>query len=228
MPSLASICRFEKSSTCPVVLISVLPRAQPQLPKRRINNIWVRRIDLHVRAADVFAFRKHLLPILPAVGGKINPALFIRSIGMPERRGENSIRVARVDSKSGNALTIAKAKMGPGLARVGGFVHPVTDGQIRPSQPFAARDINYVRIGRSDRNGSNSLRWLIVENRRPGAAGIVCLPDTAVHRPDVKNIRLGRHASRRASPPAASGADHPPAQLLVRALGILLRLAQPR
>src|SRR5580704_3844580 len=228
MPSLASVCRCEKSSTCPVVLISVLPRTETQLPKRRINNIWVRRVDLHVRAADVLAFRKHLLPILPAIGGKINPALFIRSIGMPKRRGENSVRIARVDSKSWNALTIAKAKMRPRLSRVCGFVHTVTDGQIGPSQPFAARNINYIRIGRSDRNGSDSLRWLIVENWRPGAARIVCLPHAAVHGSNIKNIRLPGHTGRRSSPPAARGADHPPAQLLVRALGILLRLRHSR
>src|SRR6202035_972509 len=130
---------------------------------------------------------KHLLPILAAICGQINPALFIRSIGMAERCGENSIRIAWVDSKSWNALTVAKAEMRPRLARVGRFVHPVTEGQIRPSQPFAARNINYIRIGRSDRDGSDGLGWLIIENRRPGAPRIVCFPHAAVHCPDIKN-----------------------------------------
>ena len=46
--------------------------------------------------------------------------------------------ITRIDGETGDLLSAAKAKMRPRLARIGGFVHPVTDCQIRPGQPLAA------------------------------------------------------------------------------------------
>src|SRR5580658_93055 len=156
-PGLPSVRRFKKSSTRPVVLISVFPRTEPQLPKPRINYIWIRGIDLHVRAANVFTFGKHPLPILPAVRRQINSALFIRSIRMTKRRCKNAVRVARIDGERRNSLTIAKTEMRPRFAPIAGFVNSVTNGEIGPRQPFTARNINDVGVRRSHGDGADGL-----------------------------------------------------------------------
>jgi hypothetical protein len=70
--------------------------------------------------------------------------------------------------------------MSPGLAGVGGFVDSVADRKIGAMQAFAAGDINDVGIGRSDGDGANRLRGLVVEDGRPGAAVVVRLPYAAV------------------------------------------------
>src|SRR5208282_981744 len=118
--------------------------------------------------------------------------------------------------------------MSPGLARVGGFVDSVTDREIGASQAFTAGNVDGIRIRRSHGDCSNGLRRLIVENGRPGAAGVVCFPDAAVHRADIENIWLARHAARGTGSPAASRTDHAPTKFLVGALGILLRFGGRR
>src|SRR5579859_399846 len=119
MPSLAAVRGFENPPARSLILIPVFPWAEAQFPHRCVNDPGIRRINLHIGSADVLAFRKHLLPILPAVGRKIDSPLFIRTIGMSQHRGENAVRIMRIDSKSGYSLAVAEpGKMRPRLARI--------------------------------------------------------------------------------------------------------------
>ena len=65
------------------------------------------------------------------------------------------------------------------------------------------------------RDGADRLRRLVVEDRIPGAAVVVRLPDAAVDLPHVEDIGLAGHAGGGARPAAAERADHAPAHLLV-------------
>src|SRR5271165_1481701 len=97
MPGFAAVGGFEEPATWSVILICVLPGSEAQLPKPGVDHIRICLVDLHVRTADVFTIRKNLLPVLAAVGGKINPALLVWTVGMAERGGENAIRIAWID-----------------------------------------------------------------------------------------------------------------------------------
>src|SRR5437660_9694335 len=85
-------------------------------------------------------------------------------------------------------------------------------------QAFAAAHINNVRVGRSNRDGADGLRWLIVEDGSPGAAVVIGLPHAAVYGADIENIRLNGDTGCGARPPTAKGTDHSPMQFLVSIL----------
>ena len=80
----------------------------------------------------------------------------------------------------GNLLRVAQAEVRPGLAGVGGLVDAVADGEVRTRQPFAAADVEDVRIGRRDGDPADRSGRLIVEDRLPRPAGVGGLPDAAV------------------------------------------------
>ncbi len=103
--------------------------------------------------------------------------------------------------------------MRPGLAGVGRLVDAVADREVGPRQPFAAADVDDVRIGRRDGDPADRSGRLIVEDRLPGAAGVGRLPDAAVHHADVEGVRLARMAGGRLGPPGAKRADVAPPHL---------------
>ena len=136
-------------------------------------------------------------------------------------RRRTAVGIAGIDGQRGNLLAIAQAEMRPGLARVGGFVNAVANGEIGAMQAFAAADIDDIGIGRSDGDGANGLRGLIVEDRIPGAAVVVGLPHAAVDLAHIENVGLAGHAGGSARAPAAERTDHAPAHFLVSAFGNL-------
>ena len=98
----------------------------------------------------------------------------------------------------------------PGLSAVGGPVHAVAVGDVRAHVGLARADVEDLRVRRRDRDRSDRGDRLAVEDRLPGAAGVLALPDSAADRAEVEVVRLARHARRRDRAPAAERADHPP------------------
>ena len=124
---------------------------------------------------------------------------------MPEDGGKEAVRVTGIDDQRGNLLAVAQTKVRPGFAGVGGLVNSVAHGEIRPLQTLAARHVDDVRIGRSDRDGANRLRRLIVKDRIPRAAVVSRLPNAAIHLPHVEDVRLARDAGGSAGSPPRNG-----------------------
>src|SRR6516225_2273918 len=118
--------------------------------------------------------------------------------------------------------------MSPRFASVGRLINSVTHRQIGTVQALATPDVDNVRIGRSDSDGADGLRRLVVKDRLPGSAIVVRFPHAAVHLADVENIRLGRHTCGCAGPPTAKRPNHAPAHLLVRGLRNLLGFGDVR
>jgi len=127
--------------------------ALARFPQRGVNNVGVRGSSGHRRRRCFRHFlleqrllnnvcRQDFLECLAAVGGAIHAALFVRPIRMTGNGGKNFIGIARINGELRNLLALAKAKMRPGLACVGGFVDAVADGEVRPVQPLTAPDIN--------------------------------------------------------------------------------------
>ena len=65
---------------------------------------------------------------------------------MTEYGGKNAVGIARVDGERRNLLSVHEAKVGPGLAGVGGLVDAVAHGEVGAMQALAAADINDVGI----------------------------------------------------------------------------------
>src|SRR5712692_4876225 len=112
--------------------------------------------------------------------------------------------------------------MRPGLSCVRGFVNPVSDGQIRPVQPFPAPDINNIRIGRCHSHGSDRACGLLIEDGRPRAAVVVRLPHASIAHADVKHVRLAGNTCSRFGPAAAERSNAAPVHLREEFLVVLL------
>ena len=134
---------------------------------------------------------------------------------MAEHGSEDSIGIARIDGERGNLETIAQSEMSPGFSGVRRFVDSVADREIGAMQAFAAGYINDIGIRGSYCDGANRLRRFVVEDRRPGAAIVVRLPDSAVDLAYIENIRLAGHAGGGSGAASAKWADHAPMQILI-------------
>src|SRR5438270_4228516 len=108
-----------------VELVVVLPWPFASLPHAGVHGVGIGRIDLHVGGPCVLVPGDYFLPALTPVGGTVETAFSTRPVRMSEHRGENTVRVARVDGEPGNLLGIVEAKMHPGLAGIGGLVNSV-------------------------------------------------------------------------------------------------------
>jgi hypothetical protein len=122
---------------------------------------------------------------------------------MPGNRDEEPVGVARINSHLRNLLAVAQAKVGPGFAAIGGLVDAVADREVRTMEPFAAADVNNLRVGRrnanrADRSGG---RW---SDRPPGGAIVGRLPDASADYL-LQNEPLAGNSSQRASASAAKG-----------------------
>src|SRR6185436_8769729 len=81
-------------------------------------------------------------------------------------------------------------------------------------QPFAAAGVDDVGIGGRDGDRADRAARLVVEDRRPDAAGVGRFPDAAVVDADVEDVRLAGDADGGDGAAAAEGADVAPAELL--------------
>ena len=130
-----------------------------------------------------------LLERRSAVGRAVDAALRVRAVRMAEHRDEETVRVAGIDEDRADLPAVAQAEVLPRPPAVGRFVDAVADREVRPLQSLAAADVDDVRVRRRDRERADRLRRLLVEDRRPGAAGVVGLPDAAVVDADVEEVR---------------------------------------
>src|SRR5439155_20513772 len=121
----------------------------------------------------------------------------------------------RVDDDGTDLLTIAQAGMLPGAAGVGRFVHAVAGCEIRALQAFAAPDVDDVGVRRGYRERANRACGLIIEDRLPGMAVVVSLPDAAVIDADVEDVRLSGDAGCADGSTSAMRPDAAPAQVLI-------------
>ena len=129
---------------------------------------------------------------------------------MTERGDEQAIGILRIDGDLRNLLRIAEAQVRPRRAGVGRLVDAVADREVRARQPFAAADVEDVGIRRRNRHPANRSGRLVVEDRLPGAAGVVGLPDAAVHHAYIEGEGLTPMSRRRLRPPRAKRPDVAP------------------
>ena len=122
--------------------VRVFPRTFARFPERSVNDLRIRRIDLHIVAARVFVLVKRLLESLAAIDRKEDTAFLVRPIGMSGHRHEQVLGIAGIDRDLRDLLAVAQAEMRPGFARVGRFVDAVADGEIGPMKSFAAPDVD--------------------------------------------------------------------------------------
>ena len=158
--------------------------------------------------------KQHALPFLAAIFGIEDATLRIRSVGVPERRDKDFLRVARIDENPRNLARIVEANVRPAFAAIGGLIHAVAVGNGRTHVRLTTAHIDDLRIGGGDGDGTDGRDGLRIKNRIPGAAGIIRAPHAAAHRAEVENLGLAPDAGDRQGSAAAKRSNRAPAELL--------------
>src|SRR5436309_1799561 len=82
-------------------------------------------------------------------------------------------------------------------------------------QTLATADVHHVGVRGGDSQIADRSAWRLIEDRTPGAAVVVCLPDAAVVDAHEEDSGLRGDADRPDCPARAERADQTVAQLLV-------------
>src|SRR5205085_4393962 len=114
--------------------------------------------------------------------------------------------------------------MAPRLSSICRFVDAVTHRKIGPLQTLAAANINDVWTGRRDSYITDRAGRLIIKDRHPCAAIIVCFPHTAVVYTSIEEIWLARHSHSANGAASSKWPDAAPLHILIKTLIKLLRV----
>ena len=177
-------------------------------PGRREEVPRVRRIHREVDDTRLVADVKDLLPALASVLRAKDPALFARPEDVPQRGDVHQFRIARVNADLADLPRLAKTDVLPGLARVGGLVDAVADGDVPARTGRARSHVDHVRIRRRDGDGADGAHAEeAVGHVRPGVPGVEGLEHAAPGAAEVVDERLPRDAGDRGRSPAAGESD---------------------
>ena len=208
-PGIAAIGGLEQPAIRPGEL-AVLPRTLLRLPQYGINLARIARIERQVHRARAIVLVEDLLPARAAIGGPEDAALGVRAVRVAQHRDEDAVGVARVHQDGGDLLCVSQVQVPPALAAVGGFEDAVADRKVGPLQALPAAHVNDLGVGGRHRDAADRPGGLVVEDRPPGQAIVVGLPDSAVIHADVEDVRLTGNARRAHRAPGAERADHSP------------------
>jgi hypothetical protein len=92
-------------------------------------------------------------------------------------------------------------------------------GKIGAYVGFAGAGVNNVEVGGRYFDGPDGGDMLIVEDARPGQAGVGGFPDAAANRAEVKDVGIAGDAGGSDGAPAPKRSDHPPAETVEEACG---------
>ena len=211
-PRRAAVGRLEQTAARTVRRRIHAPRRTARIPERRVDGARVTRIEREIDGAEVVAPEQHLLPRRAAVARTIDAAVRVRAVRMPERGDEDDVGIGRVDDDARDLTRVVEAQVRPIRTGVGGLVHAVAVGDLRPHVRLAGPDINDAGIRRRHRDSADRRHRLRVEDRKPGAARVGRLPDAAPDGSEIEDVDLSWHSGDAVHAPAAERPDQPPAQ----------------
>src|SRR4051812_39008086 len=96
---------------------------------------------------------------------------------MAGRGHKDNLGIGRVDRDAIDGLSLLKPQMGPSLASVACAPDAVSNGRTLPVVGLAGSDIDDVRVGRGNPDGSNRLVLHVVELGVPVVSAIGRFPE---------------------------------------------------
>ena len=181
------------------------PGPAPERPHGREHLVRVLRVLDELGDAGVLVHVEDLPPGLATVGGLVDAAL---RAGRPDRAHgahPEGVRIVRVQDDPVDLAGLLEAHELPGRAAV----HGAVDARARIGRvagvPLAGADPDDVAVAVVHGDRTDVGDPLVVEERRPGVAGVRGLPDTAGSRADVDRARVGLEGVDRRDASAHSG-----------------------
>ena len=89
-------------------------------------------------------------------------------------------------------LGVRQSHIFPGLTAVATAIDAGTVGNVTAGHILAGTDPDRIRVFRVECDAANRVRVFVIEDRRPGCAAVICLPDTAAADGDVPSAWILR------------------------------------
>ncbi len=173
---------------------AVRPLLAVEVPHRRVQQVRVARVDVEVCRAVHVVDVEDLLPRLARVLAHEDAALLVRAEGVPDGRDIDLVGIERVDDDARDVTRVGEPEVAPGLATICGLVDPVPEGDRVAHVRFPGAHVDHVGVRRVEREVTDRLHGLLVEERRERGAGVRRLPHTTRRGPDVDDRRVAGNA----------------------------------
>ena len=151
----------------------------PSLVRGGVDGVWIGGVEFDIRYPRVLVDLEYRSPGDTAVCGPVHAALATGGPQRPLGRYQHRIAVARIDENLADVLRCGEPHLLPGAASVEAPVYAAAPGHVAAADVLAGTDPDHVRVVRIDGDGADRVRRLVIEDRRPGDAGIGRLPQTA-------------------------------------------------
>ena len=199
-PALPAIDRAVEAAprTAPV---ETPPRALP-LVHRGEDRVGVARVHRKIDRARVLVDVEDLLPGLTPVLRAEDAALLVRPPQVAHRRHVHHVRIARMDQNAPDVLRPLQPHVLPAPPAVGRLVDAVAPAGGLAVLRLAGADPHEVRVRLVEGDIADRTGRLVVEERRPGGAVVLGLPDAAGAGGDVEDLRLRLDDGEVGDPPA--------------------------
>ena len=168
------------------------PDVPAPLVGRGVDNVGVPGREFDVRGAGVLIEGEHLLPAAAAVRGPVDAALAAGRPQWPLGRDQHGVSVPGVDQYLADVLAGGKPHLLPRAAPVAAAVEPGPPPHVPAAHVLAGAHPDDLGVAGVEGDVADRIGGLVIEDRRPGGAGVAGLPHASGTHRDVPHGRVGR------------------------------------
>jgi len=161
-----------------------------------VEDVRIARIHDDFVDTRVLAAAKDLLPALTAIDGLVEATLATARPQRALRSHVDDLRISWIDQDGTDVLGVLQAHVLPGLTAIETSVDAIAVADVSAADVLAGTDPDGIRIVRIERQTTDGVRLLAVENGFPGRARVLGLPDSSTTDRDVPRgglVGMKRH-----------------------------------
>jgi hypothetical protein len=167
--------------------------ARPILPGAGVDHVRIARVEVDlVDPGPVVLPFEHQVPGPAAVGALVQPAVTASGPHRPLGRHPDHAAASRVDGDPADVARGLEPHVLPGPPAIERLVDAIPEANAPLAVVFAGAHPDHQRVLRVDGQGAHRIRGLVIEDRGPGDAGVLGLPDPARGHPPVPGALVGR------------------------------------
>ena len=179
------------------------PRLAFATPHRGVQRVGIARLELDVDGAGGVGDIEDALPCLGAVCGTVEATVVGGLERVADGSHEGNVGVGRMNADAADVADGREADVLPRLARVGGLVDAVANGDVRAKAIGARAGVDDVGVRERDLDGAHGADGEeLVGDVHPGLAGVGGAPDATAGGAHIEGMGLAGDAG--------DGSDAPP------------------
>jgi hypothetical protein len=184
-------------------------------PEVGVQDVGIIGVELDAVRAGIGVHVQNLFPRCPAVAAAKHAAFAVRAIRAPHAGDIDGGWIGGVHDDAAHLAHVLEPDMGPALAAIHRLENAIAGAEIGTVQAFACADIDHIGMRRRHGDIAYRTSGCRIEDRAPGAAVIIGLPDPAIVDAHEEDIRLAGNPDGAHGTAGAKRPDKPVAQALI-------------